>query len=243
MQRYVRLLLISLISLILSFGLVLTPSLAATQQTQAGETLTTTQVAKTSSNKATKIYVKPYIGLSLGNDTTKLDADYVDNGLNANYGLNGTSYGIYGGLNFTPFQNKISVGLEGFAENIWNATASDSGVATPAPTFKKLDNVGFSLLPSVAITENNTVFVRLGVVRSKFNYQNTLVGGFNYTSHGTGFQYGIGTLYNLWKHVGLRAEYDLVNYGQLNYSRAGSALNENLNYTSNEFKIGLQWTF
>lgn len=239
MQRCARL---SLISLAVSLSLISTTTLAAAQKTQAGETLGTTQ-PKAHSNKATKIYVKPYVGVSLGDDMSKLDVDYIDGGLNANYGLNGGSYGIYGGLSFIPFQNKISIGVEGFAEDIWNATASDSAATVPAPTFKKMDNVGFSLLPGFAITENNTVFIRLGVVRSKFTYQNTLVGGFNYTSHGTGFQYGIGTLYNLWKHVGLRAEYDMVNYGQLSYSRTGSLLNENLSYTSNEFKAGLQWTF
>jgi len=199
--------------------------------------------------QANDAFIRPYVGVSIGYDSTLLTANFVNVGaLNNKYGLNGTSYGGYAGVQLNPFKyyeafHNIRLGIEGYAQAISHAQVSDVAAGPPTPVFQKKTNYGLSALPGYQFTDRMEFFVRIGAEWSRFNYSNTITGDYNYSNYSTGFQYGLGALYNLTSHLGLRLEYDRTNYAQIKYSHAGSALDENLNYATNAFQLGLEWLF
>jgi len=186
--------------------------------------------------------IRPYIGFNYGFDSSQLNANFIDNGSQANYGLDGNAYGVFVGIHLNPFHSSIRLSAEGFYENIVGAQASDTNITPLSPSFQKKNNMGVSLLPGYQFTDKMQLFIRLGSVWSEFKYKNTLVGKQNISKYDNGFQYGLGALYNLFNHIGIRAEYDRINYANLNYTGTGG-LNENLDYQSNEFKLGLEVVF
>ncbi|HYF97776.1 MAG TPA: outer membrane beta-barrel protein, partial [Coxiellaceae bacterium] len=192
--------------------------------------------------------IHPYVGATLGYDSTNLNMSYMGI-LESDYGLNGVTYSGYAGLELTPTIEKFSkfrLGAEVFAENLNQATAQDS-ILYPLDTpviFQKKNSIGFGVLPGYQITDHNQIYLRVGLAHTQFTYQNAPASGLNYSFYCDGTQIGIGSLWEITKNLGIRAEYDRTNYQSFH---ATGMLNgfgpddDYLNFTSNEFKLGLQW--
>lgn len=120
-------------------------------------------------------------------------------------------------VNFRGADAAIFVGYSGMMSA--NFSLAGEVFVVPVTTsindngLKSNRDYGFSILPSIAINESSSVFVRLGIVRTSFE------GAGASKETVAGAQMGIGTQTSIAPHWDLRGEYDYTAYKE--YSRFG----------------------
>lgn len=179
-----------------------------------------------------------YAGLEAGIDSTAIKF-WASSPAVVNYSMVG---GLFGGfLGFqSPSWNGFNLSLEGF----FDGDTANSAEHTPAPfTLYKKSEWGVSLLPGYAVADNSKIYARLGYANAHFKFSGanpvTSADISADTTNKSGAEMGLGYLLGLPYNLGVRAEYDYIYYGLVN--AASQDFSET--YTSNEFRLGLEWMF
>lgn len=183
-----------------------------------------------------------YLGFELGIDSTNIQQSNIDISTNQDLNESGLLYGFYLGYQTKPLWNKFNAAVEIFAEGINNAknTYTLTNPSNPS-VFQKKNNLGFSLLPGYFINDSNKIYARLGLVESQFSYDHSFSANANYSNAIMGYQLGLGDVWQVWNHLGIRAEVDFTRYNQVHENQGLD--NESTKYYSFDYKLGLQWSF
>lgn len=133
----------------------------------------------------------PYLGVSVGvvDHTTKTDS------------FRGMPFSIMGGYGAVVNQN-LYLGGELFATLFTSALDTN----TTNKSLRTTWGYGVSFIPGFMITDHTLGFVRLGLIRSRFD---------SLKASSTGGQFGLGLQTNVAQNWDLRGEYDYVGYGNV----------------------------
>lgn len=169
-----------------------------------------------------------YIGAGVGGDITNFDKKlYIQNAsqqtiYDKNDNLAGQ--GIFGGgvIGYQwTFANQFNLALElnGSLSSLrYHGAYEDNSLAeTSSGTFTLNRSFGVSFLPGYAVVPRAILYARLGVVRGRFNYQETKLfanqsAEVNQTEWLNGYIYGLGVETAMTENISLRVEYDRINY-------------------------------
>jgi len=151
----------------------------------------------------------PYLGLSVGVRNNYSAAPAVYKGLEGIISLG------YGGIVSPSFYLAAEL-FGGGSINLKNYT--NSGVSV-----KSTWSYGLDIIPGIQLTDPVVGYVRLGVVRTRFND----------VGNATGWRAGVGGQTNLWPNWDLRGEYVYTYYNSVG----------GMNPQSDQFNLGLIYKF
>lgn len=156
-----------------------------------------------------------YAGANVG-AASLIDKESTNNPIHDSHDL--SALGIVGGglagFDFT-LRDKLKLGIEGFA-NAANVNISDNQNYTPVTSYtvNMRNNFGVRLLPGYEFTPGTIGHVILGYSAAKFEINdNGNYGIVNSQFRQNGFQYGLGLVVALFKHLSLRTDVLYTSYG------------------------------
>ncbi|WP_263081692.1 porin family protein [Endozoicomonas sp. Mp262] len=166
-----------------------------------------------------------------------------------NFGQNAFNGGLYGGYTFDL--DGFSLGLEvdyllGSSEIKEKTTAS--GATTFELQLKRKDSYSASLLGALPVTNDLTLYGRLGYTQGKFELEQVAAGVTQYddSDKAGGLTLGIGATYKLDQNLSVRADYRYVDYGKIEIdAKSGIGFTNKFEADPSQqvFLVGVQYSF
>lgn len=179
----------------------------------------------------------PYVGASVGVNASQFqwkdNATYKNNLGNQN--LAGKIFGGYGG-NINPNFYLAGELFGDFTSTAAKAKTTDN-IATNVQLTQKY-GYGVSVIPGVMLNNATMAFARVGIVRTRFDAQQSSVVAANSQNHMmTGGQMGVGLQTCVAPNLHVRGEYDYTQYGSATF--AGNKMSPR----NGQANVGLVYTF
>lgn len=196
----------------------------------------------TSSTVAFADNMVPYLGVDVGYDSSHFKLKDVT-GVSQSSNSNGWFGNLAGGLGWS-FEPRFYLGLEAFG--LYSSVASSTKVINTAsgPSNARLRlkySYGISALPGFKFTDSTMMYLRAGLVRSRFDLHQDLppaTASSNWSKNTvSGGQLGIGLSIaqgNKWSE---RIEYTYSQY------RSFNAFGNTIRFYDNQFKVGVAYNF
>ncbi len=194
-------------------------------------------------------YVGGQAGMSA--DTSKVESYYSANNKveHENLGKNAFGGGVFAG--YSMDLDGTSVALE--VDYLLGDAKTESKKTEPAgntleTSLKRKDSYSVSALAGVSLTNDLTLYGRLGYTQSKFNVEQKLNTTVQYDDSKSvgGLTLGIGASYQLDQNLSVRADYRYVDYGKVKVdakSTAGFTKEFEADPSQQVFLVGVQYSF
>ncbi len=174
----------------------------------------------------------PYVGAAIGMDNYEIQAhDFIYEGTNFDgLSANGPAVSLYGGYDYA-FGPKGFVGIEAALD----LSGAEFSVSDSESAAKLKAKESYSLAGRLGgmINESTGLYGRLGWVNTKFKSTD---GDYSDSGNESGWLYGFGIETALKTSTTLRAEYNIVDYGDVGADKVLTAKN-------GQFKVGLSYRF
>ena len=179
----------------------------------------------------------PYIGVGIGGEKSTWSARDNITGSNVNFGGTGAVGNLFGGYG-EILNQYFYLGAEGFV-GLTSTKGSTKKINNTTSSLKQTYNYGASVIPGVMVTKDTLAYARIGVIRSRFEQDNS----HDFIPfHGktlTGHQLGVGVRTAITDKVDFQTEYTYSAYQSLGGSGIGSSIKPN----DSQVKIGFVYNF
>lgn len=180
----------------------------------------------------------PYVGANIGGLFPRWSLKDTSQAT-TNFSANGVYGGLFAGFG-TMLDSNFYIAAEGFGNESYASSNTKTINSVGGPASDSLTmrySYGGSIRPGIVFGGGMLGYLRIGVIRSRFNLHQTVV-PFGATSNlskntVTGAQYGIGLQREISRNFSLRGEYDYSTY------RSFRAFNNLIHAYNNTFGVGL----
>ncbi len=184
----------------------------------------------------------PYLGVEVGGDWGNLQLKDAA-GVNTNFSYNGAVGGLFAGLGDNIGENTY-LALEGFAYGNSGRTSTKTIITQDGPSSAQIKmrySYGASILPGYLFTQETMIYLRLGVIRSRYDLNQSVVpsSASSNTSdnNATGAEFGIGGQTCFYHDWAVRAEYDYSDF------RSYNAFGNRIIPRDQQVKVGVLYRF
>lgn len=184
----------------------------------------------------------PYLGADIGFNSGNVKLKDTSNN-NTNYGYHGYLGGLFAGIG-TDYNQNTYLGVEAFGKES-SAVTGTKTISTPRglanDKIRMRYSYGVSFIPGYKFTEGTMLYMRLGVIRSRYELHQTLPPA-SATSNtdrntATGAEFGLGAETCINRDWAIRGEYDYSTY------RSFTSFSNKITPRDSQFNIGLIYKF
>jgi len=191
-----------------------------------------------------------YLGAGVGRDTADFNQQITiaalsltaSNHVNGN-GVLGEVFAGYG-WNYNAFY--LAGELEGSLSSINTTSSITTGAGTLNNKYAIRNSVGLSVLPGFKITDASLIYALAGYVRGQLRVNAQINNAANsITRNLNGFRYGLGLETKLRQQLGVRLEYDHIDYqrSNLTVTAGGATAVASVKPKSDQVIASLIWRF